>query len=212
VAAGLGALIVAAAVEGGVIAAFDPDFESLGARLTLQALLALTLAWIAFVIARPGPGLAAPASLGFRRALRSPWGVAAIAYFAYIGCALVLAALIKPEQEDVTRDLGWGESELGSFAAGFLIVAAAPVSEEIFFRGFMFGGFRRRLPFVAAAAISAGIWGIFHYTGPDSLGVCLQLAIFGLALAWLYERTGSIWPPIAVHTINNALAFAILTS
>ena len=40
----------------------------------------------------------------------------------------------------------------------------------------------------------------------------LQLSIFGLALAWLYERTGSIWPTIAVHALNNAIAFALLTS
>jgi membrane protease YdiL (CAAX protease family) len=42
--------------------------------------------------------------------------------------------------------------------------------------------------------------------------VVLQLAVFGVILAWLYERTGSLWPTIAVHALNNALAFAILTS
>jgi membrane protease YdiL (CAAX protease family) len=39
-----------------------------------------------------------------------------------------------------------------------------------------------------------------------------QLAFLGLALAWLYEETGSILPGIGVHAVNNALAFAILTS
>ena len=60
--------------------------------------------------------------------------------------------------------------------------------------------------------ISSGIWGLFHYTGPDSWGVVLQLAVFGVALSWLYERTGSIWPTIGVHALNNAIAFALLTS
>jgi uncharacterized protein len=86
------------------------------------------------------------------------------------------------------------------------------VTEEIFFRGFMFSGMRRRLPFAAAAAISAGVWGLFHYTGPGTWGVVIQLAVFGIVLAWLYERTGSIWPGIGVHALNNAIAFAILTS
>jgi len=63
-----------------------------------------------------------------------------------------------------------------------------------------------------SALISASIWGLFHYTGPGSWGVVLQLAVFGAWLAWLYERTGSIWPTIAVHAFNNAIAFAILTS
>ena len=40
----------------------------------------------------------------------------------------------------------------------------------------------------------------------------LQLAVFGVALSWLYERTGSIWPTIGVHALNNAIAFALLTS
>ena len=38
----------------------------------------------------------------------------------------------------------------------------------------------------------------------------LQLAAFGVVLSWLYERTGSLWPPIAVHVFNNAFAFALL--
>ena len=40
----------------------------------------------------------------------------------------------------------------------------------------------------------------------------LQLAVLGIVLAWLYERTGSLWPPIALHVFNNALAFAVLVS
>ena len=38
----------------------------------------------------------------------------------------------------------------------------------------------------------------------------LQLSVFGVILAWLYERTGSIRPTIAVHMLNNAIAFAVL--
>jgi len=91
-------------------------------------------------------------------------------------------------------------------------VIAAPLSEELFFRGFIFGGLRNRLSFPVAAVFSAAIFGLFHYTGPDSIAVVPQLALLGFALAWLYEKTGSIYPPIAVHAVNNALAFAILTS
>ena len=91
-------------------------------------------------------------------------------------------------------------------------IVAAPVAEEIFFRGFLFGGLRRGLPFVAAALVSAVIFGAFHYTGPHSLTVLPQLAFLGLVLAWIYERSGSIYPTIALHVLNNALAFVVLTS
>ena len=78
--------------------------------------------------------------------------------------------------------------------------------------GFIFGGLRGRLPFWVAGVISAGIFGLFHYTGAGSLGVLPQLAVLGFALCWVYERTGSIYPTMAMHALNNALAFAILTT
>jgi membrane protease YdiL (CAAX protease family) len=208
---GLAVLLAVTLIEVSVIAAFDPDLESLAARLVLQGLLAVSLLGVAFLLASPG-AVTTPSLLGLRAALAPPWKPAALAYIVYVGCAIAIAALIQPEQEDVTEELGYGESGLADVAVGFLIVGIAPVTEEIFFRGFMFAGLRRKLPFAAAALISAGVWGLFHYTGPDTWGVVLQLAVFGIVLAWLYERTGSIWPTIGVHTLNNAIAFAILTS
>ena len=89
---------------------------------------------------------------------------------------------------------------------------AAPVAEEIFFRGFMFAGIRAHGSFVVAALVSSGIWGLFHYTGSEGWPVVLQLSVFGVILAAVYERTGSIRPTIAFHTLNNAIAFAVLTS
>ena len=114
--------------------------------------------------------LAPAAALGLRRPLRSPYASMAIAYFGYIAVAILIAALLQPEQEDVTRDLGFGEGSLGSTAAALLIVVAAPISEEMFFRGFMFAGLRRSVPFVVAALISSCVWGLFHYTGPGLVG------------------------------------------
>ena len=40
----------------------------------------------------------------------------------------------------------------------------------------------------------------------------IPLAVFGVALAWLYDRTGSLWPSVIAHAINNALALAILSA
>lgn len=211
--AALAILIVVLGVEAAVVAGiFDPDLNTLDSRLVLQAALAATLVAVAFVAAKPGEGMAGPAALGLRRPLRRAVGSSVLAYLAYVACALALAALLAPEQEDVTRDLGADEGPIGAVIAGILVIGVAPLTEEIFFRGFLFAGMRRSLPFILAAAISAGIWGLFHYTGPGSWGVVLQLSIFGVILSWLYQRTGSIWPTIAVHAFNNALAFALLTS
>jgi hypothetical protein len=206
-------MLVLLFVEVGVIAAvFDPDLDSLASRLALQATLAATLVGVAFVAAGLGGRRAeASAALGLRRPTGKFIRHTVLAYLGYLGCAIVIAALVQPEQEDVTRELGVDEGTLGAIVAGVLIIGVAPFTEEVFFRGFMFTGMRRALPFVLAALIPSLIWGLFHYTGPESWGVVLQLSIFGLWLCWLYERTGSLWPPVALHVVNNAIAFAILT-
>ncbi len=209
--AGLALLLVVTLLLVGVISIFDSELETIGGRISVQVALAASMVGVAFLVARPG-SIANPASLGLRRPVVPSIRPAALAYLAYIGCAIVIAIVIQPEQDDVTDQLGYGESPVADVIVAALVIGVAPLTEEIFFRGFMFGGLRRRMPFIAAAGISAGIWGLFHYTGSGTWGVVVQLVAFGVILSWLYERTGSIWPPVAVHVLNNAIAFAILTS
>jgi membrane protease YdiL (CAAX protease family) len=212
--AGLAALVGILLVEAVAVTAIDGGSEDLStaATLVLQGALAITMVIVALAAANPGSGIAPASWLGLRRPIRRSVRISVIAYLVYIGCAVVIGLLLQPDQEDVTRELGVDEGTAVAILAGILIIVAAPISEEIFFRGFMFAGLRRSTPFWVAAAISSGIWGLFHYTGSDSWGVILQLSVFGVILAYLYERTGSIWPTIAVHAFNNAVAFAVLTS
>jgi membrane protease YdiL (CAAX protease family)/uncharacterized RDD family membrane protein YckC len=210
---GVVAMIVLVAIEAAVVSAFDPDLDSVAATLSVQALLAATLVAVALVFASRGSSLTiALRELGLRRFARSALGVAAVTYVAYLVFAVIYNGIVHPEQEDITRELGFDDGGFGAVAAGALVVAAAPLSEEIFFRGFMYGGLRRRLPVWAAAVTAGAVFGLLHYTGPDSIGVVPQLAVLGVLLAWLYERTGSLWPPIILHVVNNALALVVVTS
>lgn len=212
---GLFVALVLILVAASVAVAVEPGLDALEAVLALQAAVAAIFVAVAFFLARPGSGAAAPAELGLRRPLRPAIKASVLAYLVYIACALAITAVLDPEQEDIARELGLGEGVLGSLAAGFLIIGVASMTEEIFFRGFVFAGLRRGMPFVVAALISAFVWALLHFN-PDnpegSWGVVVQLTVLGVALAWLYERTGSIWPPIAIHALNNALAFAVLAS
>ena len=45
-----------------------------------------------------------------------------------------------------------------------------------------------------------------------SENVAIQLAVFGVILAWLYERTGMLWAPVLAHAINNTIAFVLLVT
>jgi membrane protease YdiL (CAAX protease family)/uncharacterized RDD family membrane protein YckC len=207
------AIIGLVIAESTIVTIFDPDPDSGGGLLAIQGLVALNLVGVAFGFAslRDSP-VVAPGRLGLRGFAPSALGIAALAYLAYIVFAAIYAPLFSPEQEDVTRDLGVDEGGVAAVVAGVLIVGVAPFSEEVFFRGFMYGGLRRRMPVWAAAGISGLIFGLLHYTGPDSLAVVPQLAVLGILLAWLYERTGSLWLPIMLHVVNNAIAFAVLAS
>jgi membrane protease YdiL (CAAX protease family) len=208
---GILVLLLVVTVEAAIVGAFDPNLNSLAAKLVLQALLAATLIGVSFTMAAPRGGIAPPEALGLRRPRPGAAKLAITAYLAYFAFALIYSGLVSPHQKDLTRDLGYGDGALASVIAGILIVVAAPIAEETFFRGFLFGGMRSKLSFPWAALVSALIFGAFHYTGTGSLTVLPQLMALGLVLAWLYERSGSIYPTIAVHMLNNAIAFAILT-
>ena len=151
-------------------------------------------------------------ALGVRRP-RVPWGgITALTFFCYILFAVVFSQLVAdPEQVDVADQLGFDQSTLGAISAAILIVLLAPLAEEVFFRGLFFGGLRARLPFFAAALITGAFFGAIHLVG-GNWAVAVQLAVLGFALCFLYERTGSLWAPMTVHTINNALAFMVLVS
>jgi membrane protease YdiL (CAAX protease family) len=125
------------------------------------------------------------------------WMLAAIG--AYLVFAAVYAAIFgTPEQEDIAESFGSLPIQV------LLIAIAAPVSEEICFRGMLFGGLRRSLPRLAAALVSALIFGGLHaLTG---LSAVPPLIAFGFILALLYEKTGSIVPGIILHMLNNSVA------
>lgn len=126
-----------------------------------------------------------------------PWMLAAIG--AYVVFAAVYAGIFgSPHQEDIAESFG-------SLPVQILLIAiAAPVSEEVCFRGLVFGGLRTRMPRIAAALVSGLVFGGLHaLTGVSAVP---PLICFGFVLALLYERTGSIVPGIILHMLNNSIA------
>lgn len=209
--AGVGLVILISIIGGTVVAIFDPDLKSVAAKLAVQAVLAGALIGVALAMVAQSGAASAREALGLRRPRDGYGRLIAVTILGYLAFALIYSTLVKTHQKDLTRDLGYGDSAIASVIAGVLIVLAAPISEEMFFRGFLFGGIRSRLPFIGAALISAAVFGAVHYTGGKSYTVLPQLAALGFAQAWLFERSGSIYPTIAVHIFNNALAFAVIT-
>ena len=78
----------------------------------------------------------------------------------------------------------------------------APFVEELFFRGFVFPGLRKRWNWKIAAVISAGLFAMAHLL-PTSI---LPIFILGFIFAFLYQISGSIWPSIIMHMLTNTVA------
>ena len=88
-------------------------------------------------------------------------------------------------------DLGWQG-----------VVIGAPLTEEPLFRGMLFGGFLQRYGPRKAIAYSALLFALIHMN-PWQFPTAI---LAGLFLGWLMLRTGSIWPCVFGHFINNFTA------
>ncbi len=91
--------------------------------------------------------------------------------------------------------------------AGLVAVVAAPLSEEVFFRGLIFGAFLR-WGFWPAAIISALAFSLAHFD-PGSI---IPFTGVGVIMAWLYWRRGSLWDSITFHLLFNFTSFLLLAT
>ena len=87
----------------------------------------------------------------------------------------------------------------------FAAVIAAPFCEEIVFRGYLYSATKRFAGPWAAAVCSALVFAAAH----GSIAALLPLFVFGCVLVFIYEKTGSLWAPIAVHFCFNGATVAI---
>lgn len=96
-----------------------------------------------------------------------------------------------------------------------LFVVAVPFLEEVVFRVMLFRALASRLPAFAAAALSVAVFVALHvqYTlagGAVALLTTTEVTLLGAVLMWLYVRSGSIWPSLALHAANNGFALFVL--
>jgi membrane protease YdiL (CAAX protease family) len=154
-----------------------------------------------------------PEHFGLRRTRFWPAvGWAALGMLSFYILAAAYTAIVQPDTEQtVAQDLGADEGTFGMIAAGFMVICVAPFAEEFFFRGFFYRALRSRWSILVAALIDGVLFGIIHYdfSGADALLIVPPLAALGFMFCLVYERTGSLYPVIALHALNNAIAFGV---
>jgi uncharacterized protein len=207
--------LVATFLAVGIVAAATgtgPDDET--PAFTIVATLLQSVAFVGTAVlfasftARPRPS-----QFGLRPTKLWPavgWATLGIVSF-YVFTAIYVAAVQPDAEQGITESLGADEGTFGLIAAGIMIVLVAPAAEEFFFRGFFYRALRTRFGVLAAAGIDAALFGIIHYdfSNADVLLILPPLGVLGFIFCLVYERTGSLYPVIALHALNNAIAYAV---
>ncbi len=111
-------------------------------------------------------------------------------------------------QSTVPADEQFFDTPAPIVVGAVLILGFAPISEELFFRGFVFPGLVPRWGWVMAGLGSGLMFASIHF----DIGSIVPFTIIGFVLAWLYHRTGTVWAPIAMHFVFNAISFAAIVA
>lgn len=86
-----------------------------------------------------------------------------------------------------------------------LACVIGPLAEELFFRGVVYAAIRQRTSRVIAMLASGLVFSLIH----TNLMGFLPIMALGSLLAYLYERTGSLLAPLAVHVLHNTLLMSL---
>jgi membrane protease YdiL (CAAX protease family) len=158
------------------------------------------------------------ADFGFRR-VRLPTAITALvlAVVGYYGLTAIYGSILRLHGSDkLPSELGVTHSTAALVAASVFVCAVAPMAEEFFFRGFFFGALRNlRIPVLGrdlgpwfAAVVTGILFGLAH-TGSASSQYLVPLGFLGFVLCLVRWRTGSLYPCMALHSANNALALGV---
>jgi membrane protease YdiL (CAAX protease family) len=154
--------------------------------------------------------------VGFRRC-SFDWIVRAFILGAIIYSVRVLADSIfsnwfgvRRMQEPGQTDYAILQEASSTTVIAFILVVGlfTPFATEIFQRGILFAWLRRNFNFLLSAIASALIFGALHI----ELVRYAQVLVFGVAAAYFYEKSRSLWPSLAFHlTINGAYLIGLMS-
>ena len=174
----------------------------LTAAISIVAVGILALAMLAYNKLPRDIGLAKPSFLHAGKAL-----VGLLVYITISFCVQLVARQFLGLNVHQPQELGYQNlTDVDVLAAFMTLIFIIPFAEEFMFRGFLFTGFRSRLPFWAAALGVSALFGLVH--GQWNVG--LDVFVMSLVACYLVEKTKSLWPAIFLHMFKNMVAFYLV--
>lgn len=147
------------------------------------------------------------AAFGFRRAERRHLVVAAVlGLVAYVLSTIVAVAymLVNGDVQNVQSSYD-AAAAAGWWSLAFTLVAGAiitPLGEEAFFRGVLANALFARYGTWIGVLVSAAIFAVAHGINP----IMPVAFVVGVLAALMFRWSGSIWPAVVLHGVNNATA------
>jgi membrane protease YdiL (CAAX protease family) len=196
----------------------DEDVANLAASaVAALSIIGVLLAWLASshrswraVMGFPGRGrwwAEVRGALGFGLMLYP-----AMVFGVGIALSLVLTAIsgrTAQAPEQVPSDL----SAVGVGISIAYAIVIAPIHEEFFFRGVLFRSVRDRFGLVPGLVVSGVGFSLIHYLGGPWQDTALLMGVMlvnGMALAWWYDRRGTIVAPVIAHMVFNVIGLSLI--
>lgn len=131
-----------------------------------------------------------------------------------VGSLLLL--LLGAESSNPNNDAVMDAAGLNGGMMRAIAFFLAPIVEETLFRGVLFGSVRRRSR-LWAYVLSVAVFSLYHVwqyalLDPALLVYALQYIPVSIALAWAYERSGTLWGSIFLHMLVNMVSYALLSA
>jgi membrane protease YdiL (CAAX protease family) len=139
------------------------------------------------------------------------WGVPA-GMVLQVVIAVLTAPLIVwlfpdgPPEQGIAEIAGQSQSVLDQLSVFVSVAVAAPLIEEMLFRGMLLSWLTRRMGNWWAILVSAAVFSGIHLLDPNAIAVIPGLFLLGIVLAWVALRRGDLSLPIAIHSGINLLA------
>jgi membrane protease YdiL (CAAX protease family) len=172
---------------------------------------------VIFLVRRRGLSLS---SIGLGRRPNGNDVLKAVIGFVAFYVVLIIASLIvnalSPQLQDQKQDLGFTNihTSTENLLAFLSLVIIPPLGEETLVRGYLYSGLRKVWRFWPALLVTSLLFGVAHLEfgsgGPLVIAAALDTFLLSVVLVFLRENTGALYAGIAVHMLNNLIAFSNL--
>ncbi|HSI61740.1 MAG TPA: CPBP family intramembrane glutamic endopeptidase [Candidatus Saccharimonadia bacterium] len=183
----------------------DPGSTSVGAILVSMMFMLVMCAFIIFYL-RLFRDLHPPELFGLRHMPvhhAMLWALLCIflTYLVVVGVSILKGSASQDQSPQETVE-AFRKTADGGFRVlmGFMAIVIAPVTEELIFRGFVYGVTKRFTDRWFATIFSAVMFSIVHF----HVGSAPELFVLGVGFALAYEQTGSLLVPVFMHMFFNA--------